>query len=376
VNLFRVSDMRNTQEAAGLSAMKAASEGNEIQLTWPACIPNQAGHVVSVEDSRINTILQSGRKQAYKLVSSKADGDYRLTSYLRAEDIFEGEEQIIASVLPEKVEVDCPAVEQYDFLADLDSELREDVYAAAKALGFMPELLSTSRAPLLALAQGESHPLLRLEAAAALARLNVNEGWAGIQAALAPDSAPDVRMESVLIATELKGNRASDLLHEVAVTTSNPSELRAAAAWGMATQNRGLAETPLLELVANDDELVAVHSLVAASRLLTQDSLPAALKHMGTHTRKSAGIAKTILASQCDSVAIVAQAAEAAEGAARSWLLYTLASLGRDKCQAYLTANAPGLLEEVEFFWQFHDENWTNRLDVADQIDFLRAQNL
>jgi hypothetical protein len=144
----------------------------------------------------------------------------------------------------------------------------------------------------------------------------------------------------------------------------------------MASQSRSLVETPLLELIADSDILLAVHSFVAASRLLTQNSLPAALKHMGTNSRKSAGIAKSFLSSQCDSVAIVAQAAEEAEGASRSWLLNTLASLGRDKCQAYLAANSPRLLEEVEFFWQFHDENWTNRLDLADQIDFLRAQNL
>jgi len=28
----------------------------------------------------------------------------------------------------------------------------------------------------------------------------------------------------------------------------------------------------------------------------------------------------------------------------------------------------------LEFFWTHHAENWTNRLDVADQIDFLQQQ--
>jgi hypothetical protein len=356
--------------------MKAASEGNEVQLTWPACIPSHSGHVVSVETTKINTILQTGRKQSYKLISSTKVGGFPLMPYVQAGDVFTGEEQMIASVLPKRIEPVCPDIEQYDFLSDLDSGEREDVYAAAKALGFMPELIAKSRVPLTSLAQGESHPLLRLEAAASLARLGINEGWAGIRSAVGPASSPDVRMESLLIATELRGENASELLHEVAIDPSNPSELRAAAVWGMASQSRNLTETPLLELIADNDELLAVHSLVAASRLLTQDNLPATLKHLGANARKSAGIAKSIFSSRCDSVAIIAKAAEAAVGASRSWLLYTLASIGRGKCQPYLAANSPDLLEEVEFFWQFHDENWTNRLDVADQIDFLRAQNL
>jgi hypothetical protein len=53
-----------------------------------------------------------------------------------------------------------------------------------------------------------------------------------------------------------------------------------------------------------------------------------------------------------------------------------LACRGRAACGQYLSAQAPELLEELDFFWTHQVENWTNRLDVADQIDFLREQVL
>ncbi len=63
-----------------------------------------------------------------------------------------------------------------------------------------------------------------------------------------------------------------------------------------------------------------------------------------------------------------------APASARPWLIYLLASLGRESCESHLMAHAPELLPELEFFWTYHQENWTNRLDVADQIDFLMGQ--
>jgi hypothetical protein len=53
-----------------------------------------------------------------------------------------------------------------------------------------------------------------------------------------------------------------------------------------------------------------------------------------------------------------------------------LACHGRAACGDFLTEHSPELLEELDFFWTHQVENWTNRLDVADQIDFLREQVL
>ena len=85
---------------------------------------------------------------------------------------------------------------------------------------------------------------------------------------------------------------------------------------------------------------------------------------------------KAVLSSRSDPLPLVVEALQRAAGQARSWLLYTLAMLGRDRCEQYLRSHAPMVLDELEFFWARHVENWSNRLDVVDQIDYQLAQFL
>ena len=116
------------------------------------------------------------------------------------------------------------------------------------------------------------------------------------------DGAIELRMEAALILAEYERNEVVDLLAEVARNPSNPSELRAAGAWGIAGYPRNIRRTPLLELLAVDDDLTAVHAIVAASRLLSDDSLDHALDLLGANERQSAGIIRAIAASRCNPV--------------------------------------------------------------------------
>jgi hypothetical protein len=183
-------------------------------------------------------------------------------------------------------------------------------------------------------------------------------------------------MEVVLILGEFRRDAALRLLIKVAVDRSSPSELRAAAAWGMCSAASSLAATPLLRLLADEDELVAVHALVSASRLLDDDGLTLALSHVGEDENASAGIIRAVLAARSDPLPKSVAALRLATGVSRSWLVYLLGMLGRARCEGYLRIHAPEVLDELSFFWTRHGENWTNRLDVADQIDFQLAQLL
>lgn len=277
--------------------------------------------------------------------------------------------------MPELVELTAPDCNQYDFISDLGDDERETVYAAAKALGNLPELKPQSEQPLRAVMNAEEDPLLRLEAAAALARLGVRDGWEGIAVAAVGDR-DDVKMEAALILGELPGRRPLGMLKQLARETSNPSEFRAACAWGMSEQGYDLLQTQLLDLIADDDEDVATHALVSASRLITDDNIADVIAQVGDDAKKSAGIARAVVSSPSNPVPIIVEAIDQAEGAARSWLVYLLASLGKQKSEAYVRDHAAHLLSELDFFWKYHEENWTNRLDVADQLDFLGAQYL
>lgn len=378
--LFRVRNMRATVEAAGLTRMKAASEGSEIQLVWPATVPQQPGRVSVVTQEAIDTVLESGRRQRYRLtVRRGGDGgtaSYCLHPYVVPGDGFGAGDTIIASVVPECVRPVCPPSGQYDFIPDLRSESRETVYAAAKALGFLPEAQRRGTDELRGVAADHPDALVRLESAAALARLGIPDGWEAIEHTLRAAPEVSLRMEAVLILGELRADEALRLLAHVASDRSNPPELRAAAAWGMSTAATSLDATPLLELLADDNEVVAIHALVSASRLMDVEGPALALVQLGTDDRASAGIVRAILALRCDPLPQIITAVQNAIGPRRSWLLYLLGMLGRARCERHLSEHAPEILRELELFWTRHIENWTNRLDIADQIDFQIAQML
>ncbi len=99
------------------------------------------------------------------------------------------------------------------------------------------------------------------------------------------------------------------------------------------------------------------------------------MRLLGNDPRQSAGLAKAVLESNADYVAETLQQIQGEkDGPRRDWLLYVLAVAGRAKCEAIVKKSYPKLLFELEYFWKYHGDNWTNRLDVADQISFLGQQ--
>ncbi|MBN1492268.1 MAG: HEAT repeat domain-containing protein [Phycisphaerae bacterium] len=376
--LFRVKDMRASVESAGLTRMKATSEGSEIQLVWPATIPQQPGLVSAVTGEFVETVLDSGRRQRYRLQARRRAGgrtiSYRLHHHVTPGAHFGPGDTIMASVMPESLPPVRSSDDQYDFVADLLSEHRETVYAAVKALGFLPELEAQSVDEIRRVVEVYPDALVRLEGAAALARLGLSDGWDAIGRSLQQDGEVPLRMEAVLVLGEIQSDESVSLLTEVAGDRSNPSELRAAAAWSMGTSARLLDATPLLKLLADEDELVAVHALVSASRLMNGEGLALAFSHLGDDARVSAGVVRAILAARIDPVPLAVSRLRQVSGTARSWLLYLLAMLGRDRCEPHLRQYASDLIGQLDFFWTKHVQNWTNRFEVADQIDYQLAQ--
>lgn len=351
--------------------MKAASEGSEIQLTWPATVPTAAGKIEQVSAERIVTLLSGGRRQTYRLRRK----EFSLVPHLLEGEVFGAGDTIIASVLPTLVKPAVPVRPQYDYVRDLDDSENETVYAAVKALGFLPELAEKAVGRLESVA-GAGDVRIRLEAAASLARLGSESGWQRLEVVARDEKAlPEHRMEVVLILGELPSERAAGLLDEIANRRTNHSELRAAAAWSLAAMPQNQPQS-VLRYVSDDDEVIAVHAIVAGSRLITEENLETVLADVGTDRRQSAGIVRAVLRSTCSVVPTVVRLLKTAAGDRQSWLLYLLASKGREVCEEYLRAHAPDVMSRLEFFWLYQVENWTNRLDVADQIDFLAQQNI
>ena len=107
--------------------------------------------------------------------------------------------------------------------------------------------------------------------------------------------------------------------------------------------------------------------------MITPGKIADVIALIGDDARESAGLVRAVLSSGVECVPEVRDAFRTAIGARRQWLLYLLACLGREKCEPELDS---ATLAELDFYWTYHKSNWTNRLDVADQIDFLLEQIL
>ena len=373
--LFRVGDMRSAWSLAKREAMKAASQGSEFQVTWPAVVPNKAGTVVSVSSDTIKTVLSNGRRQSYRLSRQSNGEEFTLTSHVTVGDTFGDGDTILASAMPGLVSPIVPEGRRYDFFRDLKGGTAETVYVGVKALGFLPELAAKSRKPLCRIMESSEDGRIQLEAAASLARLGCEEGWNSIsRIATNTDMPSELRMESTLILPELPDHRSLDLLKAWLDNPSNEPELRAAAAWGLAAISVDAESSGLLAYLDDSDELVAVHAIMGVSRVLKADNLESILLQIGDNDRHSAGLVRAVLLTQLPFVPQVVRLIGRSRRKQRQWLLYLLACHGRTACSEHVQNEAPELLEELDCFWTHHVENWTNRLDVADEIDFLRSQ--
>jgi hypothetical protein len=375
--LFRVGDMRSTWPLAKQERMKSASEGSEVRITWPATVANRTGRVLSVSTDSIKTELAGGRQQSYRLARESNGRDFSLVPHVNTGDVFGEGDTILASALPAMLPPSAPPQRRYDFFPDLESRDAESVYAAVKALGFLPDLSARSRSRLNQIMGDSEDGRIQLEAAASLARLGFNEGWDLISEMVSDrNAAPENRMESSLILAEMPDQRSVDLLKSLLADTSNVSELRASGAWGLASVSVDADPGVLVSYVHDADEVVAVHAIVALSRLVRSENLEAMLQKVGDDGRQSAGLVRATLLSRFDFVHDIVRLIHASSAPRRQWLLYLLACRGRLACAQYLRNESPDLLKELDFFWTHQVENWTNRLDVADQIDFLREQLL
>jgi hypothetical protein len=367
--------MRSAWSLTKREAMKAASEGSEVQVTWPAVVPNKAGTVASVSSDSIKTVLSGGRRQSYRLGRQSSGEGFTLTPHVTAGDTFGDGDTILASAMPALFSPIVPEGQRYDFFRDLEGGTAETVYVGVKALGFLPELAAKSKNPLIRLMESSEDGRIRLEAAASLARLDCEDGWNSIAEFVADTEMPsELRMESALILAELPGRGSLDLLKALLQDTSNDPELRAAAAWGLADISVDAESSGLLAYLDDGDELVAVHAILGVSRVLKADNLESILLQIGDNDRRSAGVARAVLLTQLEFVPQAVRLTGRSKGKQRRWLLYLLGCHGRAACAGYVQREAPELLQELDFFWTHQVENWTNRLDVADEIDFLRSQ--
>ncbi|MCL4293618.1 MAG: hypothetical protein KJ056_11415 [Acidimicrobiia bacterium] len=350
------------------SAPKAASEGSEVTLTWPAWVPGRSGGFRGVDDEgRIVCEWEDGRTTRYWQWRNWPEPRY---TYLDPGDSILGEESIVAGVVAAASELGCPG-ELWDLASDLDAPDAVDRYAAIKAAG------ATNRVDLAPrLARTTEHPeedwRVRVEAYGSLARLQP-EAWTDQLQELAadPEGAAEQHMEAVFVLSEIPTEEAATALATVASNRDLAVEVRSASAWGL---GQGAAPSPhlLLPITVDDDPFVALHAITAIEDL-PDDLAPTLIGWMAEPDERRAAVAAQLLQRHRKVAALLDAADTNAE--ARLWALRALGDLAPAVVRVLAGDRlTPDVIRILEPMWRGQSD-WL-RTEGADGLEALDVQKV
>lgn len=250
VHFVSVREMRKAFTAGQVSITqpKGVEEGSEIRVVWTCAAANHQSVVLAVEPGRISlNPIQAARRQSIQLNRSK--GKITLRPQIRTGDTVEAN-QIVAAVVPVNTAIHCPtSVSEAYFVNKLASINLSERYAAAKALRYRGY---TTAKPVLEsrMTDAEEDIYVQLEAAAALAAFDDQNGWAFIQNKLHSSAMMvplETQLETVIVASEIPNNRSEQLLIQVLQDSQRDDELRAGAAWALGQFATTISATALVD---------------------------------------------------------------------------------------------------------------------------------
>ena len=164
-------------------------------------------------------------------------------------------------------------------------------------------------------------------------------------------------MEAVFVLNEIPSDEAASALVEIATEHGGkPTELRAAAVWGLA---QGVHPRPDLALLyaADNEELVALHA-IAGMPSLPENLVPGLLDWLGQDDRHAAVAAQILLRHQAVQPLLTAVQQE---GRQRLWALRALGDLPPELVQSQ---GGKLLISEIE---QALEPIWIGREDWLRQ---------
>jgi len=348
---------------------KAASEGSEVDLSWPVWVPSVDGTLVELENDEVIFTTADGKRKKYW--QSRNWPERHL--YLSEGEAFIGKSTIVAGVIESISDLTCTGA-SWDIGRDLAAQDADDRYAAVKAAG----VSSTGAVvdPLVVIAEdGKEDWRIKLEAMASLARLDDAAMWVTPIAEVGSDTDRDVaeQMEAVFILSEIPASEAADALNAIGqAQTDRHEEVRAAAVWGLGT---GAARAGELALAFTTDpnDRVALHAAAAIQELPS-----AAIKTLRTWLRegdaRAASVAAALLAHH-DQIEVLLDAA-AEDGAARLWAMRALGDLSpakvKERADGRLTRE---MLEALAPLWVQH-EDWLRTAENEGALPLLAEQQV
>lgn len=366
---FSVKALRKAIAKSTLGPPKSASEGAERDRTWPAIVPSGNGTVQSVTSKKLVVSMHAEgggtRKQTYTLNGKEP--------YVRPGDHFKAEVSILAGAPKTLADISTFLNKAYDPLAGLHEANAVDRYAAVKSLPYREELRAAAVPALESLLKTEKEERVALEAAGASATLGSTFGQDCIGKVLWGEGRKDLRMESVLILTELGSAFArTELLRVASEPKFAGDEIRQAAVWGLG--KAGLkAYDQVLPFIADEDENVALHAIVAFGSDTSEGVIRRLVQELvNADPRRATAASETLrlIANETVLKCLI----EAAAGD-HDWVLATLGRLPSDLVKLAL-AGSDLLKRVVPMLLLGEAANWLASEDRVMDIAFLTKQNL
>ncbi len=366
---FGVKALRDSVGQSKLGPPKSASEGAERDRTWPSTTPSCDGTVQSVTADKLVVAMKTEtgetRKQTYTL-----NGKH---TYVKPGDAFKANVSILAGA-PEKL-ADLPSflAKAYDPIADLKSDNPVNRYAGVKSIPRRKDLQAQAIPALEALLKTEKEERVSLEAAGSSAALGSTLGQEHIGKVVWGEGRQDLRMEAVLILTELASPFArAELIRIAAEQKFAGDEIRQAAVWGLGKAGVK-AYDQLPAFIADKDENLALHAIVAFGQDTPENIvrvLIADLVKADPTRAPAASEALRLIAGETVLKCLI----EAAAGG-HEWVLATLGRLPPGLVKPAIAGS--DLLRKLgPMLLLSEGANWLTSEDRVMDIGFLAKQNL
>lgn len=366
---FTTEALRDALDQAKRSAPKAASEGSEITLTWPTWVPARSGTFSGVdEEDRLVCEWDDGK--VYRYWQWRRWKDPRFVYSDQEQEIL-ADETILAGVVSPPTNLDCPG-DVWDLEPALRSADSTDRYAAIRAAGVVrrTDLIGN----LAAIAEGQDDWRLRLEATASLAILDPGI-WTDTITNIARDIelTDDIRIEATFVLSELPTREAMEGLAMISGSGSGcPSEIRAAAAWGLGQSDMADPEA-LLPLMDDGDLVVRLHAVVTVEDLSAE--VVQILQSWLSDGRSTRAATATLLLQRHHQTDALLDAYESG-GAARLWAVRGLGALPEVEVRQAAGERLTGELETAlaPLWLGHHDWAGTEGKDGVEALDIQKIR--
>lgn len=356
--------LKDAQEALVAGQRKAVSAGAEVAVSWPAWTPSAAGVIETVTSDEIIIRKTDGRAQRYRN-HLKWPG-WHLHRHVG--ETFGAYDMIVGSVAPAVVVCEGDV---WDWIADLDADQADDRFVAVKAARWLNRGQVDNRLRIMA-RDSEEDWRTSLEAAASLTPRDPTL-IEDVRAHVRSDAKEGEAMEAVFVLTELPLPEAADALYEVAQDKSLPSEVRAAAVWGLGLGASGQSDR-LVSFLADEDDMVALHAGAALPDALSSSMRGVLDDWLRGGMLREAAAAAHAMARRGEIDALLRRASACAPDV-RALILRAVGDRPRSEVEPFLGAADADAAATLRTLW-VQERDWLRGPLTDGGLDVLEKQRL